>query len=325
LQYFPIFLTGSELSAIVIGGGEVAARKIELLLKSTRHITIMAKVISPRVENLIAEHQLTRLPHNYRAGFLSDMTLVIAATNSTEVNAEVAAEANHLNILVNVVDEPQLCTYITPAIIDRAPMLIALSSSGRAPILLRMLRERIEKQLPSQYGKLAEFSFKFRDLVKEKINSLVQRRLFWEEILRGDVGEKVLNGQQSIAEVEFRKQLAKGDVSARGKLSFIYIKSGDPDDLTLKAHRCCQFTETVFFQKNIGFNLLEYVRRDAEKVDYTDEPLDKTLRMALGEAEKERKVVFLFYQETNKLSDALSELLLSQAQKDLIEYYTCGH
>lgn len=321
-----MFLSGSKLSAIVIGGGEVAARKIELLLKSTSNITVMALEPSARVERLIDEHQLVHLAHNYRSGFLSNKTLAIAATDNSMVNAEVAKEANSLNILVNVVDEPELCTYITPSIIDRSPMLIALSSSGSAPILLRMLRESIEKTLPNQYGKLADFSLKFRDLVKENITSLSNRRLFWEQVLRGSVGEKVLNGEAEVAEQEFKKQLVDGVSSSAGKLSFVHTSSGNPDDLTLKAHRCFQFAETVFYQKNINLNLLEYIRRDAEKFDYTGQTLIEGIDIALKQAENGVKVVFLLEgtEDINAVLAILSQLSLTMTQTQLIEHYNSG-
>ena len=157
MKYFPIYLDANYINAMIIGGGEVAARKIDLLLKSTTNITIMSETLNSSVERLVNLHQLTWLKHNYQLGHLNNYNIVIAATDSSEVNSAVAAESKQLKILTNVVDQPELCNYITPAIIDRNPMIIAMSSSGSAPILLRMLREQIEKTLPYGYGKLAEF------------------------------------------------------------------------------------------------------------------------------------------------------------------------
>ena len=162
MKYFPVFLDAQHISALVVGGGDVAARKIELLLKTTQKITVMTEYANASVERLINVHNLRWLKHNYQPGLLTAINLVIAATDNSEVNRAIAAEAKPLNILTNVVDQPELCTYITPAIIDRSPIIIAMSSSGSAPILLRMLREQIEKMLPNRYGKLAEFSHKFR-------------------------------------------------------------------------------------------------------------------------------------------------------------------
>lgn len=200
MKYFPVFLDGSKINAMVIGGGDVAARKIELLLKTTTKITIMAESVTEGVERLINENELSWLKHNYKAGLLARTTLVIAATDNTDVNEQVYHEAVEFNILANVVDQPALCTYITPAIIDRSPMIIALSSSGSAPILIRMLREQIEKILPQGYGRLADFSLKFRDHVKARIKGIRNRRTFWENTLRGSIGQALLDDKQQEAE-----------------------------------------------------------------------------------------------------------------------------
>ena len=149
MKYFPIFLDAENISAMVIGGGDVAARKIELLLKTTANIVVMSESVSPSVHRLIQSHNLPWLAHNYTSGHLANINLVIAATDNRSVNKAVSEETKPLNILTNVVDQPELCTYITPAIIDRSPMIIAICSSGTAPILLRMLREQIEKVLPN--------------------------------------------------------------------------------------------------------------------------------------------------------------------------------
>jgi len=305
LKYFPVFLTGSSLSSIVVGGGEVAARKIELLLKSSSKITVMSQHISPSVARLIEKHQLNHLAHNYTSGLLKGVTVVIAATDDPDINALVAQEATGMNILVNVVDAPDLCTYITPAIIDRSPMLIALSSSGSAPILLRMLRESIEKTLPSQYGKLADFSFRFRDTVKSTIRGLSNRRVFWETVLRGNVGESILKGQYKKAETDFMAILDKGIAPSRGKLSFFHTLCGEPDDLTLRAHRCLQFADAVYYHSSLNENFIEYVRRDAEKFPFNETDSSLTIQSALAKAKQGQKVIF-FLADTQDLSPYLS-------------------
>ena len=245
MKYFPVFLDGSKINAMVIGGGDVAARKIELLLKTTKNITIMAASVTEGVQRLINENKLTWLKHNYKAGLLAKITLVIAATDDTAVNEQVYYEAVAFNILANVVDQPALCTYITPAIIDRSPMIIALSSSGSAPILIRMLREQIEKILPQGYGRLADFSFKFRDHVKARIKGIRNRRTFWENTLRGSIGQALLDGKQQEAEQQLIVSLKEKIASPQGEIVFIQTIEGDPDNLTLNAHRALQFADAV--------------------------------------------------------------------------------
>jgi len=265
MKYFPVFLDANYIAAMVIGGGEVASRKIELLLKSTNNITIMSKDVCASVERLINLHQLTWLQHNYQAGHFSQINLVIAATDDTLINKAIAEESSAFNILTNVVDQPALCTYITPAIIDRSPMIIALSSSGSAPILIRMLREQIEKTLPQGYGKLADFSFKFRDHVKARVKGIRNRRSFWESTLRGPIGQAVLDGKQQQAEQQLIASIKQEIAPPSGEIIFIHTKEGNPDNLTLSAHRAMQFADAVFYDDKVNIELIEYVRRDAEK------------------------------------------------------------
>ncbi|MBL4765899.1 MAG: siroheme synthase [Colwellia sp.] len=265
MKYFPIFLDANYITAMIIGGGEVASRKIELLLKSTVNITIMSKDVCASVERLINLHQLTWLKHNYQIGLLAHINLVIAATDDSLVNKAIAEEAGTLNILTNVVDQPALCTYITPAIIDRSPMIVALSSSGSSPILIRMLREQIEKTLPQGYGKLADFSYKFREHVKARVKGLRNRRSFWEKTLRGPIGQAILDGKQRQAEQQLIASIKQEIAPPCGEIVFIHTKEGNPDNLTLNAHRAMQFADAVFYDNQVNTVLIEYIRRDAEK------------------------------------------------------------
>jgi uroporphyrin-III C-methyltransferase/precorrin-2 dehydrogenase/sirohydrochlorin ferrochelatase len=250
---------------MVVGGGDVAARKIELLLKATTNITVMSATVSNGVARLINENKLNWLTHNYQTGCLEAMTLVIAATDDTAVNEQVYHEADAVKILANVVDQPELCTYITPSIIDRAPMLIAISSSGSAPILVRMLREQIEKILPRGYGRLADFSLKFRDHVKARVKGIPNRRAFWEKILRGTIGKNLLDGKTKLAEQQLIASLKDQVAPPAGEIIFIQTLDGNPDNLTLNAHRTLQFADAVFYDQAVNIELIEYVRRDAEK------------------------------------------------------------
>jgi uroporphyrin-III C-methyltransferase/precorrin-2 dehydrogenase/sirohydrochlorin ferrochelatase len=294
MKYFPIFLDAKNISAMIVGGGDVAARKIELLLKSTKNITVMAESLSPSVQRLIDAHELHWLTHNYKSGYFSGINLVIAATDDSDVNKAVAAESQPLNILTNVVDQPELCTYITPAIIDRSPMIIAMSSSGSAPILLRMLREQIEKTLPNGYGKLADFSFKFRDHVKARVKGLRNRRTFWESILRGPIGENILQGNVQEAEQQLITSIKKEIAPPVGEIVFVHTLDGDPDKLTLQTHREMQFAEAVFYDDDVNIDLIEYIRRDAEKYPQSiTSTILINFQHAIELAENGQKVIYL--------------------------------
>ena len=294
MNYFPIFLTSDKINAIVIGGGDVAARKIELLLKTTTNITIMSEQLSTSVERLINVNNLQWLNHNYQHGKISHFNLVIAATDNTTVNRAISQEAEEFKILVNVVDQPELCSYITPAIIDRSPILIAMSSSGSAPILLRMLREQIEKTLPAGYGKLADFSLKFRDHVKARIKGLRNRRSFWEATLRGAIGNAILQGNAQQAEQQLILSLNEEVPPPQGEITFIHTLDGDPDKLTLAAHREMQFADAVFYDEKVNVDLIEYIRRDADKFPQS---IPSTILInyqhAIELAESGNKVIYL--------------------------------
>ncbi|MGJ8694230.1 MAG: NAD(P)-dependent oxidoreductase [Thalassotalea sp.] len=294
MQYFPIFLNAQQLNAIIIGGGDVAARKIELLLKATKQITVVSAELSPTVERLIKTHQLQWLSHNYQAGLMSDKNLVIAATDNREINEQVSLEAKNLKLLINVVDQPDLCSYITPAIIDRDPMLVAISSSGSSPVLVRMLREELDKKLPEHYGRLAKFCFKFRDHVKARVKGVRNRRLFWETILQSSIGQLILSGDVKSAEQKLINRLNEKVAPPEGEIVFIHTQDGEPDNLTLKAHRQLQFADAVFYDEDVNAALIEYVRRDADKFPQTiSSNITINFQHALELAKQGQKVIYL--------------------------------
>lgn len=294
MNYFPIFLDAKHINAIIIGGGDVAARKIELLLKSTERITVMSFNVCPTVERLIKTHQLQWLAHNYEPDHLINHNLVIAATDNELVNQKIYCEAEALKLLVNVVDQPQLCSYITPSIIDRTPMIIAISSSGYAPYLVRILREKIEKLLPENYGKLAKFSYKFREHVKARIKGVRNRRYFWQKIFAGIIGDAILRGDKLNAEQQLISCLKKNMELPLGQIIFIHTLDGDPELLTLNAHRHMQFADAVFYDETVNINLIEYIRRDADKYPQSiPSSILINYQHGLELAEQGQKVIYL--------------------------------
>ena len=294
MKYFPVFLDSSRISALVIGGGDVAARKLELLLKSTNKITVVSPEACATVERLINTHQLVWHKRCFEASDVENVNVVISATDNSEVNEQASTLALDKNILVNVVDQPELCSYITPSIVDRSPMLVAISSSGSSPVLVRMLREQIEKILPAQYGKLADFCYKFRDHVKARVKGVRNRRLFWEDILRGNIGEDILKGNQASAEQQLINNLKQEIPPPNGEIVFIHTLDGNPDNLTLAAHRELQFADAVLYDQDVKEELLEYVRRDAEKYpQQISSTISLNYQHAIELAEQGFKVIYL--------------------------------
>lgn len=294
MDYFPVFLDGSTIKATIIGGGDVAARKIELLLKTTQSITIISPELNATVERLVNLHELTWHKRKLVVEDIENTNLVISATNDPKVNEQVSEIAKQKNILVNIVDQPELCTYITPAIIDRSPMIVAISSSGSSPVLVRMLREQIEKTLPDQYGRLADFCYKFREHVKARVKGVRNRRVFWERILRSAIGDDILQGKHARAEQQLIVNLKKEVLPPQGDIVFIHTGEGNPDHLTLLAHRELQFSDAVFYDKSVNEELLEYVRRDAEKYPQDiSSTISLNYQHAIELAEQGFKVIYL--------------------------------
>ncbi|MGZ4982437.1 MAG: precorrin-2 dehydrogenase/sirohydrochlorin ferrochelatase family protein, partial [Methylobacter sp.] len=209
MDYFPVFLKLKDQACLVVGAGEIAARKIELLARAGAKITVIANEISPAVLNLQAPYNLSLRQKSFSAADLREFRLVVSATDNAETNQLVAKTATEQNIPVNVVDNPELCSFIFPAIIDRSPIIAAVSSGGAAPVLARLLRAKIETVIPPAYGHLAGLADRFRDKVKQHIKKSAQRRVFWENILQGSVAELVFAGKEQEAEQQLEQTLLK--------------------------------------------------------------------------------------------------------------------
>ena len=184
MDFFPIFLNIRDRNCLVVGGGEIAARKVALLLKANALVTVISPTLDEALEALLSQSQINYIRDIFHPKYLTNCTLIISATNNRQVNQLVWEEATKANIPVNVVDDLSLCSFIMPAIVDRSPLIIAISSSGQSPVLVRMLRTRLESLIPSAYGKLAEYLGQFRDLVKQHFTFPEQRKLFWEKLLQ---------------------------------------------------------------------------------------------------------------------------------------------
>ncbi|WP_027160340.1 siroheme synthase CysG [Methylobacter luteus] len=267
MEYFPLFLKLKDQPCLVVGAGEVAARKIELLTKAGAHVVVVAPDIGNQVVAMVDMGQIVIRQQTFTSDMVDGMRLVVAATNHRSTNVEIANAANSRQIPVNVVDNSDLCSFIFPAIIDRSPLIAAISSGGASPVLVRLLRAKIESAIPASYGRLAEFAEKFRQLVKQHITQPAQRRIFWENILQGRVAELIFLGQDQTAEHQFRTQLAQTEnTQIRGEVYLIGAGPGDPDLLTFKALRLMQQADVIVYDRLVSAGVLELVRRDSEKI-----------------------------------------------------------
>ncbi len=263
MDYLPIFLDLKGKPCLVVGGGNVAYRKATLLLKSGAKVS----VVSPELcAPLAALTEIKYLSERFQASHLVGITLVIAATDETATNEEISREAKSRNIPVNVVDNPALCTFIMPAILDRSPLMVAFSTGGAAPVLARMMRAKLESLIPHGYGKLAAFSAKFRQAIKTQIADPVKRQVFWEGVLEGPIAEKIFAGDQKSAEAMLLNMLHGGEQNAVGEVYLVGAGPGDPDLLTFRALRLMQKADVVLYDNLVSKPVLEMTRRDAERI-----------------------------------------------------------
>lgn len=267
MEYFPLFLKVKDQTCLVVGAGEIAARKIELLIRAGANIVVVATEIGNAVSALQRSNSIVIRQKAFTDEDIDGMGLVVSATNCRVTNIEVSKLANQRKIPVNVVDDPVLCSFIFPAIIDRSPLLIAISSSGVSPVLTRLLRARVESAIPASFGLLVKLAEKFKLLVKQRIPQPTQRRVFWEKILQGPVAELVFVGKQSEAEELFQSQLRQVDPTAnQGEVYLIGAGPGDPDLLTFKALRLLQQADVIVYDRLVSIDVLDMARRDAEKI-----------------------------------------------------------
>jgi uroporphyrin-III C-methyltransferase/precorrin-2 dehydrogenase/sirohydrochlorin ferrochelatase len=267
MKYFPIFLDTTDLTCLVVGAGEVAARKIELLLKTSAHITVVAPWVCDTVQRFAKEDKIDLIVRPYIASDLNNKQIVFVATDNSTTNKQIHDQAREQKILVNVVDNTPLCQFITPSIVDRSPIIIAISSGGVAPVLLRYLRQKLESVIPQKVSLLGQFSERFRESVKKRFKSVTERRYFWEDVLDGDIAENVLQGNEQVAERKFLEKLNAPDASKTiGEVYLVGAGPGDPDLLTFRALRLMQKADVVVYDRLVSPAILELVRRDAEKI-----------------------------------------------------------
>jgi uroporphyrin-III C-methyltransferase/precorrin-2 dehydrogenase/sirohydrochlorin ferrochelatase len=266
LEFLPVCLKLTDAPVVLVGGGAVATRKARLLLRAGASLTVVSPAITAELQSLLAEHGGQWHQARYREADLHGMRLVVAATPDSAVNEQVYRDATSLSLQVNVVDSPELCTFIFPSIVDRDPLLIAITSSGRSPVLARILRRKIEAVVPAAYGRLAGFAGRFRQLVKDTIPQDAARRLFWEQILEGTAGEQVLAGRDEQAEQQLRERLHDTGGLCAGEVYLVGAGPGDPDLLTFKAARLLQSADVVLYDRLVSPAIVDMARRDARRI-----------------------------------------------------------
>jgi len=268
VDFLPVFLTVKQRPCLVVGGGEVAARKVETLLRAGAKVTVISPALNPRLSEHRDAGEIIHLAETFAAAHLDDCVLAVAATADGELNRRVSELARQRNIPVNVVDRPDLCTFVFPSIIDRAPITVAVSTGGAAPVLARLLRARLETLIPASYGRLAALAGRFRDAVKARYPKSVERRRFWEEALQGSIAELVHAGRDEAAAAALQAALdiTNADALHRGEVYLVGAGPGDPDLLTFRALRLMQQADVVLYDRLVSPLILDLVRREAERI-----------------------------------------------------------
>jgi uroporphyrin-III C-methyltransferase/precorrin-2 dehydrogenase/sirohydrochlorin ferrochelatase len=266
MEYLPIFLDVRDRPCLVVGGGEVAARKVSLLARSKARITVVAPGLCAELDAEKAAGRIVHRAQEFSSADVEGFALAIAATDDEAVNEAVALACRERRIPVNVVDRPALCTFIFPSVIERAPLTIAVSSGGASPVLARLLRARLETLIPAGYGRLAGLAREFREAVKARF-PFAERRRFWEHALQGPIAELALAGRED----EARKRLAQVLEDPRlafhgGEVALVGAGPGDPDLLTFRALRLMQRADVVVYDRLVSSPILDLVRKDAERI-----------------------------------------------------------
>jgi len=266
MELLPVFLNVRARKCVVVGGGEVAFRKARLLCRADADLHVVAESVSPELQALCDQTAATVLRQAFSPDTLQNAAVVVAATDNEEVNSRVSAAAKRANIPVNVVDQPQLCTFITPSIVDRSPIVIAISSGGASPMLTRQIKELNETMVPGRIDELAELLRSYRKSVQEKISAFDDRIRFWEGILDSDIPELVYAGNTAQARKRLETRLASPRDKAIGEVYLVGAGPGDPDLLTLRALRLMHKADVVLYDRLVSQEILLKIRPDADKI-----------------------------------------------------------
>lgn len=279
MDYLPIFLEVAGKRVVVDGGTTVAARRVERALNAGALVEVFDPDPGDEVTAFFGHERLT---HHARVPGEADFEGCLVAYGASEEHdrdALLHRAAKAAGALVNVADEKQYCDFITPSVVERDPITIAISTGGAAPVIARILRARMEAMLPAAYGRLAKFLADFRGRIYEAVPNGRNRRRFWENLIEGPVGDAFLAGEEGLAQERLEAELQRGaDVDLkRGEVWLVGAGPGDPDLLTFKALRMMQHADVVFYDRLVGDGIVDLLRRDAERIYVGKKPNEHTL------------------------------------------------
>lgn len=268
MEFLPLFFDVKKQPVLIVGGGDIAMRKARLLARAGATLNVVSPAICDELLQMVEASGGRYICGEYLKEHLKGAFLVVAATNQSQVNTIISIDAKSIGMPVNVVDSPKLCSFIFPAIIDRSPIIAAVSSGASSPVLARLLRAKLETVIPHSYGRLAILAEKYRQKVKDTFDHINLRRGFWESILQGSVADLVFAGKEKEAETLLLESL-QNKTNIKRELGEVYLVGagpGDPDLLTFKALRLMQQADVIVYDRLVSQPILDLCRRDAKQV-----------------------------------------------------------
>ncbi|CAV18567.1 bifunctional precorrin-2 dehydrogenase/sirohydrochlorin ferrochelatase [Vibrio atlanticus] len=289
MRYFPMFLDVENKPILVVGGGEVACRKVDSLLRAGANVTLVSPKVAPYLKELADEDKLRWVQNFYSSQLISKNYLQVwATTDNPNLNHQVHNDAKKMGILVNVVDDLPYCDFITPSMINRGRIQIAISSGGASPVLVRNIREKLETVLPQNIGLIADFGASKRNSIKESFPTVDERRKFWERFLSSSFINQVTDRDQ--LESYYQQSLTE-QVDSEGQVTWIEFEE-DVELLSMKALRLMQEAELVLSPIDCPFEFIDLCRRDAERDSYVNSG-ELSTKLEQARAEKLRVCVFI--------------------------------
>jgi uroporphyrin-III C-methyltransferase/precorrin-2 dehydrogenase/sirohydrochlorin ferrochelatase len=268
MRYFPLFADLRGRRVLLVGGGVVAERKARLLVEAGAKVDVVAARLNEWfATETTRAGQMRHIATAFDESQLESAVLVVAATDDVDVNSEVSRAAERRGILANVVDDAGRSSFIVPAIVDRSPLVIAISTGGAAPVLARLVREKLESLIDESYGTLAGLLDRWRARIRAAFPAVGARRRFYESVVRGRVSELIRDGRPAEAERELLVQVDAGPSSSHvGSVVLVGAGPGDPGLLTLRALRALQEADVILHDRLVSREILDLARRDAERI-----------------------------------------------------------
>ncbi|HLT91784.1 MAG TPA: siroheme synthase CysG [Woeseiaceae bacterium] len=269
MQHLPVFLKLEGKPCLVVGGGAVAERKAALLARAGARVTVAAPGLTPGLRALADARRIRHLAEDWHERLLASQRLVIAATDDPAVNAAVARAAERRGVFCNVVDDGEASGFILPAIVDRSPVIVAIGTGGRAPVLAQRLKTALEAWLPARIGVLAERAGRWRALVAKRFATVDERRRFWQRFFDGPAARHLLAGRETEAERMVRRELVDGGgqpAEPAGEAWIVGAGPGDPGLLTLRARQLIGTADVVLYDRLVSRAVLDFARKEAELV-----------------------------------------------------------